>query len=193
MTLTDKQTGLAVSGETALVAPEDLLPADGGSPSVFYPNTDIREWFETWTKGYAPTAEFTQNENGEYIVRGMHDNYLAFVAGWVMSDFMREREQEWQPTERDNRLHELATRYRTECEAYDQTVCTGPMGRDGIIPANPQEMALINRNAHAVRKRLMEEAAREGIESEELARAINKWHGSLPNVGIERPGTGPLE
>ena len=50
------------------------------------------------------------------------------------------------------------------------------------VPANPRELALINRNAHAVRKRLTEEAAREGIGREELARAICKWHGSLPNA-----------
>ena len=95
---------------------------------------------------------------------------------------MNEWQQEWQLTERDNRLHELATRYHTECEAYDRTVCTGPMEQDGIMPANLNEMALINRNAHAVRKRLTEEAAREGIGREELARAISKWHGSLPNA-----------
>ena len=95
---------------------------------------------------------------------------------------MNEWQQEWQPTERDNRLHELATRYHTECEAYDQTVCTGPIGQDGIMPANPNEMALINRNAHAVRKSLEEEAQREGIGREELSRAISKWHGSLPNA-----------
>lgn len=94
---------------------------------------------------------------------------------------MNEYLNEWRPTERDNRLHELATRYHTECEAYDRTVCTGPTGQDGILPATPREMALINRNAHAVRKRLAEEAAREGIGCEELARAISKWHGSLPN------------
>jgi hypothetical protein len=45
------------------------------------------------------------------------------------------------------------------------------------MPANLRELALINRNAHAVRKRLTEEAAQEGIEREELVRAISKWHG----------------
>lgn len=89
-----------------------------------------------------------------------------------MNEWQREQLQEWQPTERDNRLHELATRYLTECEAYDLTVCTGPIGYNGILPANPHEMALINRNAHAVKKRLIEEAAREGIDYKELARAI---------------------
>ncbi len=95
---------------------------------------------------------------------------------------MNEWECEWKPTERDQRLHELATRYHVECETYDRTVCTGPIREDSIMPATPHEMALINRNAHAVRKRIEEEAQREGIGREELARAISKWHGSSPNA-----------
>lgn len=102
---------------------------------------------------------------------------------------MNEYMSEWQPTERDKRLHELATRYHTKCEAYDRTVCTGPTGKDGIMPATYREMALINQNAHAVRKQIEEEAAREGIGREELARAISKWHGSLPNDAMARAGT----
>jgi len=98
-----------------------------------------------------------------------------------MNEWQQEWQQEWQPTERDNRLHEFATHYHTECEAYDQTVCTGPTGKDGIMPATPREMALINRNALAVRKLLMDDAEREGIECKELAKAISNWHGSLPN------------
>jgi hypothetical protein len=85
-------------------------------------------------------------------------------------------------TERDQKLHELATRYHTECELYDRTVCTGPTGLDGVMPATPREMALINRNAHAVRKRIELEAERDGFTREELARAISKWHGQVPNV-----------
>lgn len=83
--------------------------------------------------------------------------------------------QEWIPTERDRILYELATRYHTECEAYDRTVCTGPVLRDGIMPATQREMALINRNAHASRKRLIEEAAQKGISSEELSHSISHW------------------
>lgn len=88
---------------------------------------------------------------------------------------MNEWQQEWQPSERDNKLHELATRYHTECEAYDRMVCTGPAGRDGVMPASPIELAMINRNARAVRKSLEEEAQQEGISREELSRAISKW------------------
>ena len=97
---------------------------------------------------------------------------------------MNEWQQEWQPTERDNRLHELATRYHTECEAYDQTVCTGLAWEDGIMPATLHEMVLINRNANTVRRSLEEEAQREGIGREELSLAIRKWHGPLPNAEV---------
>ena len=100
---------------------------------------------------------------------------------------MNEWECEWQPTERNQRLHELATRYHVECEAYDQTVCTGSMGQDGIMPATPHEMALINRNAHAVRNRLAEEAQRVGIGREELTRAIGKWLGGGELTSSEQP------
>lgn len=103
-----------------------------------------------------------------------------------MSDYLCE----WQPSERDVRLHDLATRYHTECEAYDRTVCTGPVLRDGIMPETPREMALINRNAHAVRKRLTDEAARVGIGREELARAIGKWNGVVHNIEVtSRPSS----
>lgn len=94
-----------------------------------------------------------------------------------MSDYLNE----WQPSERDNRLHELATRYHTECETYDRTVCTGPVGEDGIMPANYREMALINENAHKVRKQIEADAVREGFTRDELMHAISKWHGKLPN------------
>lgn len=89
---------------------------------------------------------------------------------------------EWQPTERDDKLHELATRYHAECEAYDRTVCTGPIEQDRILPMMPHEVALINRNANAVKKNLEGEAQRYGIERKELSLAISRWRGSLPNA-----------
>lgn len=87
-------------------------------------------------------------------------------------------------TERDMRLEDYATRYHTECEHYDRTVCTGPMGRDGVMPATPREMALITRNAHAVRKQIELEAERDGFTREELARAISRWRGQVPNAKL---------
>ena len=66
----------------ALVTPE-VQAAAGGSQAVFCPDTQVRQLFEEWVKRHAPIAVFTRNENGEYIVLGMHDEYMAFVAGWA--------------------------------------------------------------------------------------------------------------
>lgn len=79
---------------------------------------------------------------------------------------------EWKPTERDRKMDELAKRYHTECEAYDRTVCTGPVCHGSIMPATYREMALVNLNARSVRKRIEEEARVECITREELAQAI---------------------
>ncbi|MEL7551944.1 hypothetical protein AAGV37_18885 [Pseudomonas protegens] len=48
------------------------------------------------------------------------------------------------------RLLALAEQYVNETEAYDRTVCTGPVLRDGIMPATRHEFALVNRNARQV-------------------------------------------
>lgn len=71
------------AAEKALVTPEDLLSAAGGNPAVFSPDTTLRQLFEEWVTRRAPIAEFTRNKNGEYIVLGMQDEYMAFVAGWA--------------------------------------------------------------------------------------------------------------
>lgn len=44
-------------------------------------------------------------------------------------------------------LYALAQEYHQRCEAYDRTVCTGGVGRDGVMPADGKQMALINRHA----------------------------------------------
>lgn len=51
----------------------------------------------------------------------------------------------FEPSERDRCLCELAKRYHEVTEAYDRTVCTGPIRDGSILPANPDEMVLINR------------------------------------------------
>ena len=85
-------------------------------------------------------------------------------------------------TERDIKLYDYATRYHIECEEYDRTVCTGQIGRDGIMPATPHEMARINRNAQAVRKRILFDAERDGLIPDDVTRAIRTWSGRVPNV-----------
>ena len=61
--------------------------------------------------------------------------------------------------------------YYAACEAYDRTVCTGPMGRDGILPATPHELALIGRHAIARRSVAMQAAAEAGIPEDVMRRA----------------------
>ncbi|MBX9761547.1 MAG: hypothetical protein K2Y24_00745 [Pseudomonadaceae bacterium] len=63
----------------------------------------------------------------------------------------------FQPSERDQQLRSVAERYVRESEAYDRTVCTGGIGRDGVMPATPHELALISRNA----QQLMDTLCRE--------------------------------
>lgn len=53
-------------------------------------------------------------------------------------------------------LEALAKQYHDRCEAYDRSVCTGPVGIDGIMPATARELNLITRNAQLVRKEILE-------------------------------------
>lgn len=57
-------------------------------------------------------------------------------------------------TEADQQRREAALRYIHETEAYDRTVCTGPIGRDGIMPANARERAQSIRFASSLLHRL---------------------------------------
>lgn len=70
------------------------------------------------------------------------------------ADFSKHFQCDFKPSESDNRLHAIAKQYVDETETYDRSVCTGPIGRDGIMPATPYEFALVNRNAIRVMSRL---------------------------------------
>lgn len=60
---------------------------------------------------------------------------------------MSKFQQEWIVSQHDLRLRELAEKYHADCEAFDRTVCTGPIVDGGIMPANAKEGAAINRHA----------------------------------------------
>ena len=90
--------------------------------------------------------------------------------GVTRADF----ECEWTPTEKDNKLYELAKRYHDETESYDRTVCTGPIVDGSIQPFGPRQAVLINRNANKVFQQIKEEAARHGIDFAEMWRAIGR-------------------
>lgn len=86
-------------------------------------------------------------------------------------DFQNEYQCTWE-ADPHKVLHDLAAQYHRQTEAYDRRVCTGPMGRDGILPADGYEQRLINRNAHEMRKVLEAEAAKHGYTPAQLHRAI---------------------
>jgi hypothetical protein len=81
---------------------------------------------------------------------------------------------EWTATEKDRMLYELAKRYHDETEAYDRTVCTGPIVDGSIQPFGPRQAALINRNAQRVFDGIAREAASHDISRAELWRAIGR-------------------
>lgn len=58
-------------------------------------------------------------------------------------------------TERDHKLRELAQYYATSCEAYDRTVCRGPIKNGEIIQMGGHELALVNRNAKQVLEQIV--------------------------------------
>lgn len=69
-------------------------------------------------------------------------------------------------------LDDLADEYHRRCEAFDRTVCTGPLRDGGIMPATHREMRIISRHACEVRAEMRQRAAGEGFAAGEMDRAI---------------------
>jgi len=95
---------------------------------------------------------------------------LSEGLGVTRADF----ECEWTPSEKDNKLQELARRYHAETEAYDRTVCTGPIVDGSIQPYGGRQTVLINQHARQVFLRIEAEAASHGISKAEIWRAIGR-------------------
>jgi hypothetical protein len=77
-----------------------------------------------------------------------------------------------EPAPIDAQLDELAAEYHERCEAYDRRVCTGPIVRGSIVPANPRELRLINTHAIAVLRELRSRAELHGFSPIQLFKAI---------------------
>ena len=77
-------------------------------------------------------------------------------------------------SEKDKKTHELAARYHELTEAYDRTVCTGPIVNGEIRPVTAQESAMINRNAQVVLSELLRQAEPHKITAAELRTAIRR-------------------
>jgi hypothetical protein len=75
-------------------------------------------------------------------------------------------------TERDQQLQAIAEQYVRETEAYDRTVCTGPIRYGEISPASPRELALVNRNAKELMNSLCQRHPQ--FTRSEIFRAVQK-------------------
>ncbi|MEL7966402.1 hypothetical protein AAG587_08495 [Vreelandella neptunia] len=93
-----------------------------------------------------------------------------------VEQFNRQYLGDWAPDEHESLKQELAKRYHEETEAFDRTVCTGPIIDGSIRPANNYQLQAINRNASMVRGIIVAAAEDAGISREEMRRAISHYH-----------------
>jgi len=80
--------------------------------------------------------------------------------------------------EREELLFEFSRQYHNECEEYDESICTGRQGVDGILPANNFEFVMINKNAIKVRERILSDAEKHGFSRQEVISAIKNYRGN---------------
>ena len=69
-------------------------------------------------------------------------------------------------------LLEISRFYYATAEAYDRTVCTGPVKHGSIYPANNHEIVLINRFAAGLLKQCRAYAKQLGYSPEQLKAAM---------------------
>jgi hypothetical protein len=67
-------------------------------------------------------------------------------------------------TEIDLILHQLLKQYYEAAEAYDRTVCTGPIIDGAILPATPLERALVSQHAATLWRELLTSAQNLGLD-----------------------------
>lgn len=89
--------------------------------------------------------------------------------------FATQYQCEFRWTEKNRKLHEYAKSYHEQTEAFDRTVCTGPIVNGSIMAATTREAALSSRNARRVRGEIALQAVEHGISSDELNRAIRDY------------------
>lgn len=85
----------------------------------------------------------------------------------------------WRESEEDRTLRLLAEQYHERTEAYDRTVCTGPIINGSIMPVGPYEHSMINKHAAAVRRELGIEAAKSGF-------TARQWQDAVAHVRFTR-------
>ena len=98
-------------------------------------------------------------------------------------------------TERDQQLQSIAEQYVRETEAYDRSVCTGPIRYGEITPATPQDFLLVNRNAKQlldthpdrVIRRAVWGMLPKGALGRKLIKKLKIYSGSKHEHGAQRP------
>lgn len=73
-------------------------------------------------------------------------------------------------------LDDLVAEYFRRADEYDLTVCTGRMGRDGIMPATCHEYNLVSRNARAITRELDQRALARGYSVTDLRKAMLEYN-----------------
>ena len=85
--------------------------------------------------------------------------------------------QEFIPAEKDRIKYELAKKYHDKTEAFDRTVCTGPIIDGAIMPASSYQSKVISQYACSLRHELFKEAQQYEITPKELRTAISHYRG----------------
>ena len=122
------------------------------------------EWDDNWPH---PHPDFLF----KLVLARMGRRSAEITARW-----WQEYETRLQPIAQESKAADLAERYHRETEAYDRTVCTGPIIRGSIMPNGGHEMSLSARNASKVLEQILREAEQHGISRQEMQRAISRYH-----------------
>ena len=69
----------------------------------------------------------------------------------------------------------LVENYYVRTEKYDRLICTGPMGKDGILPANGIELGLICQNAQKEWQNMLAEISLVIDKEDDAQRYINYY------------------
>lgn len=73
------------------------------------------------------------------------------------------------PSREEDELRKLAHKYHKLTEAFDRTICTGPIVNGAIMPASPSEFSKSSKHATQIRDQLGEIASSLGFSK-------SQWH-----------------
>jgi hypothetical protein len=132
------------------------------------------------------TTQFTRGSRFEFFGETEFDDYwpspypdfarMERRSAEITAKWWQEYETRLQTSGQESKAADLAERYHRETEAYDRTVCTGPIIRGSIMPNGGHEMTLSARNASKVLEQILREAEQHGISRQEMQRAISRHH-----------------